>query len=45
MSDGKKGICWNCGEKREVNSCGVCEDCWEAFPFLHDGCGGGITTI
>lgn len=30
--------CWQCGEEAEVNSCGVCEHCWEEFGFLREGC-------
>jgi len=38
----EKGICWCCWELHLVNTCGVCEECWEKFPFLREGCKGEI---
>ena len=43
MRDRKQGICWQCWQKRELNSCGLCDDCWEIFPFIREGCNGVVT--
>ena len=29
-------ICWACGRNTEVNSCGICKDCWIQFSYLRD---------
>ena len=37
------GICWNCAKEGQVNTCGLCEDCWAGFPFIRGGCDGVVT--
>lgn len=32
------GICWMCSNGGYINSCGVCEECWDKFAFLRRGC-------
>lgn len=29
-----EGICWQCGERAEVNHSGVCAACWEKYAPL-----------
>lgn len=45
MGNRRKGICWECNEERMLNSCGICEDCWEKFPFIRKGCSGVVTIL
>lgn len=38
MKNKEKAICWECGESREVNTYGICLECWDALPFLRESC-------
>lgn len=30
----EKHICWACGEKTYINTCGFCEVCWSRYAHL-----------